>query len=115
MLSTADPFLRLLAYFTPSAEQTSSSGSSAGFHVIIAIVIGVILTALIWPWLGPKLKQNHERLEELAKDADAGTRASIDFNSPPAFIRNGKMGTVLQFFLILLPITLLAYYLLSKI
>ena len=111
----ADVLQQLLGYLMPPAEQTSSAESPAGFQIIIAIVIGVILTSIIWAWLGPKLKRNHERLEERLQGADKATKAAIDFYRPPPSIRYGKAGVVLQFILILLPITLLVYYVLSKI
>ena len=105
----------LLGFISPPTDQTSSATNPVGFQLLIAIVVGVILTSIIWVWLGPKLKRNHERVEERLQGADKASKAAIDFYRPPSFIRYGKAGEVLQFILVLLPVTLFVYYVLSKI
>ncbi|MCH2133694.1 MAG: hypothetical protein MK116_08080 [Phycisphaerales bacterium] len=100
---------------TAGSGALDGSGSSGEFLIIISIIIGGILTSLLWIPIGPRLKRGHDQFDKMMEGADERTQAAANFNRPPAWIRNSKVGVVLQFVLIMLLVTILVYYVLSKI
>ena len=81
----------------------------------ISIVLGLILTSLVWKAVAPGLNRRHEKMDELIDQMDERDAKATRFMRPPGYMQNGAAGQILQFILILLPVTGLIYYLLTRI
>ena len=81
----------------------------------ISIVLGLILTSLIWKAVAPGLNRGHQKMNQLIDQMDDRDAKAVRFMRPPNIMQNGVAGQILQFILILLPVTGLIYYLLTRI
>lgn len=81
----------------------------------ISLIVGLMATAFIWPVVRSGLARSRERTEELIRNADPSTRSSLEFTQPPHWMRSGRMGGLVQFILILIPVTLGVYLLFSRL
>ena len=81
----------------------------------VSVIVGVLCTAFIWPLVRSRLASARERNEELIRNADPSTRAALEFNQPPHWMRSGLVGAALQFVLILIPVTVVIYLLFSRL
>lgn len=81
----------------------------------ISLIVGLMATAFIWPLVRSWLASSRERTEEMIRTADPKTRSALEFNQPPHWMRSGRMGGVVQFILILIPVTIGVYLLFSRL
>ena len=90
-------------------------GLSGTATLLLSVLGGFLLTSLAWIRLGPALRRSHEKVQsvyERTDDAGRKRMAAIE-GSPERKTRPGAM--VLQFALILAPVTMVIHYLLTKV
>ena len=83
--------------------------------ILLAAFIGTALTSLIWIRVGPALRKNHEMVQSVYEDAKANDKKKMSAMYGSPMKTTGPIATALQFLLLLVPITLVTYYLLTKI
>ena len=82
---------------------------------VVSLVVGVLCTLFIWPVVRSGLARIRERHEEMMRGADPAARAEVEFYQPPRWMRTGGFATVLQFILVLIPVTIVVYLLFSRL
>ena len=82
---------------------------------LVSLVVGLLCTLFIWPVVRSGLAGIRERHEEMMRGADPDTRAEVEFYQPPRWMRSGGVATVLQFILVLIPVTVVVYLIFSRL
>ena len=81
----------------------------------LALLIGLVATALLWPLLKGALARNRAWNEEMIGRADDATRKQIEFFQPPKGPRTGRAAAVLQFLLVALLLSAVAWFVLASL